>query len=119
MEFEYMIKSEEWGGLNPFRSITLSCSSCDFLLKKMSPRPDEPLGYLIIGTILGFDRSLLYVEIAPPPPKRDQLGNLQIRDEKTLILKQKCDPILLETYKRSAELVEILVVGNVAVRVEG
>jgi rubredoxin len=118
MEFEYMVGSEQWGGLSPFRSVTFSCSSCGLSMKEASPNPDEPLGYLIVGTILDFDDRLLCAEIAPPPPNVSRPKGFQIKEDKILVT-HRCDPVLLETYKRLKELVEILVIRDVAVRVEG
>lgn len=117
-EFEYLTESKEWGTLTPFRSMTLSCGSCGFALRKTSSQPDEPLGYLVVGTILDFNDELLFVEVISPP-NVDQLKGLRIQDEKNLVLENRCDPVVLETYKRLGELVEILVIENKAVRVEG
>ena len=119
VKFEYLPKSENWGAYLPFRRVILSCSSCGSV-KKTAPRRDEPLGSFVMGTILGFVIRVLWGEVAPPPPSLvpGDIG-IQVKEEETLVLEHQCDPVVLGTFKTAGELVEILVIGNKAIKVEG
>jgi len=117
--FEYLTGKKNGEIFRSFRSITISCSSCGSVVKETAPCLDKPLGYFVTGTILDFNNRLLLVEVISPAPPLEP-RNVRIQDGKTiLMLEHKCDLLVLGTFKTEGELVEILVMGNRAIRVKG
>ena len=105
-------KNDE-GWKTPLKSIVFSCPSHDFSMEQSSKR-DKKIGYICVGTILNNDAKNMWVEVCSEI-YADSLQRL-VPDRK-ILFRHSFDKKMLGALKKTSELVEIVVVGNNAIKI--